>query len=735
MSYNSNNLYNNYIPKNTTIKPSLTQNYPFFQSPSKNPYQNTNNKFQNLNQNFSSSSRQSNYYNQTMSNPNQKNSLKWRNIMKIDLPLLQNCKDINLIQPNINNLVYGEISEEDIQTLPENNIVRLIQILQTSGDILLNDQQDLEGEIMKLETQNMQIMNEYKTKEKSINKNKDLICQLKKEKNRDISVLDTYRNAINNLKNGNTFNFKQIKTNITDININKREENSNLNSNRKGDFKCEFCPDKKFMTEFELKKHLSEVHGIDKLNQNQINQSINQFPKEIHVKFPDEYLQRMNQNDNNNEYLINKMDEMQKNFQETMSNLMQEKKNQESAQNFVKKDNNFNQEMMDRFEKSLKETVNDFKIIMEKNNENQNEQNVIIQEQEDEPNDEYNNWKRSEIMRLNEELNYINIEKEKEEKNYESQIEELENYIKTLKIEIVENKKFREDEEKENHKPINLNTNLIKNRTIEYQTQPVKIKKEIKQKTYFNAGKLMSDHDDSDEEFERRKRIIELYNNDRDFVTKFIKNKTVLTDINIGNQNIPSSTINQNTFFNANGINKNYIIPEVSQSLEITDNREQNIMNKEKNVELDKYYKRYRKRDNGYLNDPKFINYFVHTLPSKFDENQEIEEKSKNLMKDKILNTGVKMFPNNINMIPQIEEENLKKENADDLAMLFDSLMNNMEKENVDQKGNQDEYYKSIKVVLGLYNMINNAKEIYNKHNFDLGLKKKIVLKMKKMKE
>ena len=90
----------------------------------------------------------------------------------------------------------------------------------------------------------------------------------------------------------------------------------------------------------------------------------------------------MNQNDNNNEYLINKMDEMQKNFQETMSNLMQEKINQESVQNFVKKDN-FNQEMMDRFEKSLKETVNDFKIIME----NQNEQNVIIQEQEDEQNE------------------------------------------------------------------------------------------------------------------------------------------------------------------------------------------------------------------------------------------------------------------------------------------------------------------------------------------------------------
>ena len=94
-----------------------------------------------------------------------------------------------------------------------------------------------------------------------------------------------------------------------------------------------------------------------------------------------------------------------------------------------------------------------------------------------------------------------------------------------MKIEIVENKKFREDEEKENHKPINLHTNLIRNRTIEYQTKPVKIKKEIKQKAYFNAGSLMSDHDDSDEEFERKKKIIELYNNDRDIITKDIKKK------------------------------------------------------------------------------------------------------------------------------------------------------------------------------------------------------------------
>jgi hypothetical protein len=92
------------------------------------------NPYQNLNKNYSSTYRSNynNQANQTIYSPHSKNSLKWRNLMKINLPQLKYSRDINLIQSNLDNLVFGEISEEDIQSLPELNIVKLIQILQTS---------------------------------------------------------------------------------------------------------------------------------------------------------------------------------------------------------------------------------------------------------------------------------------------------------------------------------------------------------------------------------------------------------------------------------------------------------------------------------------------------------------------------------------------------------------------------------------------------------------------------
>ena len=373
MNYNSNNLYNNYIQNNTTKKPYQTQPYPYFHSPnSQKSNNNILNPYQNLNQNFSSTYR-SNNNNQTILSPNSKNSLKWRNIMKIDLPQLKHSRDLNLIQSNLDNLVFGEISEEDIQSLPELNIVKLIQILQTSCDILLNEQQDLEGEMLKLENENVQIINEFKTKEKNAIKNKDLIRRLKKEKQRDLSVLQSYKNVINNLKNGTYYNLGQLNANITDINIrNKNSDNINLKSSKEGEFKCEHCPGKKFMTEFELNKHLSEIHGINKNNvnnQNQINNQQNQLPPQINIQLPPNYFGDINENNNNlnNDELMRKMDDMKKQFQDTFIKLQEEKKReQEEFQNMPKFDNNYNQQMIDRLENTFKDTINDFKLMIEK---------------------------------------------------------------------------------------------------------------------------------------------------------------------------------------------------------------------------------------------------------------------------------------------------------------------------------------------------------------------------------
>ena len=101
--------------------------------------------------------------------------------------------------------------------------------------------------------------------------------------------------------------------------------------------------------------------------------------------------------------------------------------------------------MLDKLESNFKQTLNDFKVMMEKNNENKNEPNIIIQNNG--MSDDYNNWKKKEILRLNKELEDKKNEIDLEEKNYLNQIEELENSIKIINIEITQNKKYKEDEE------------------------------------------------------------------------------------------------------------------------------------------------------------------------------------------------------------------------------------------------------------------------------------------------
>ena len=721
MIYNSNYLYNNYIPKNTNKKAYQTQPYPYNQSPpSINPYNNTNSQY--FNQNLGSTNR-SNNNKQTIFSPHSQNSLKWRNIMKIDLPLLQNSRDLNLIQPNLDNIVFGNISEEDIQTIPDTNLVKYIQILQTTCDILLNEQQDLEGEMVKLENENIQIINDFKKKEKTANKNKDLICHLKREKQRDISVLDTYRNAIHNLKNGNTFNFKQIKTTtIKDININDKKE-----ENKKGEFKCDYCPDKTFLTEFELKKHLSEIHGIDKLknNPNQIYQIQNPLPPKVNINFPPNFYNNYNdnQNINNNEDLIRQMEDMQKKFQETMLQMQENRKKEEEMQNLKKfeQKNNNNQEILDRLEKTFKDTVNDFKLMMEQNKE-KNEPNIIIQNTG--PDDDYINWKKKEILRLSEELKEKQDEIDKLDENYEKQIKDYETNIRTIKLEIYNKKKYLEDEE--NNRPPNINSNIIIKQQIEYETKPVINKKEEeqkqKQKAYFNSGKLVSDHDDSDEELKNAKNVIEAYENEKDIINRLIKKKRVLTDIS------PSNTLNQNKFFNITQAQQKDIIPEVSPVLETSNNIDNTIISgglrnvDNKNIKLDNYYKRYKKRDTDYIEEPDFNRYLIETLPKKFDLNPDVTQKANDSMIDNINKTGKEIFPKNLNMNPQIEENELKEENTDNLAMLVYSLTNNMEKRNIDNKGNQEDYYKSIKELLELDKMAEKAKEIYNKQKMGINL-------------
>ena len=88
---------------------------------------------------------------------------------------------------------------------------------------------------------------------------------------------------------------------------------------------------------------------------------------------------------------------------------------------------------------------------------------------------------------------------------------------------------------------------------------------------------------------------------------------------------------------------------------------------------------RFIKRDNNYILESEFSNYFIETLPKKFDLDPQINQQANDLMDNKIMETGAQIFPNNINMIHEVDEEKLKEENTDNLKILINSLFNNME--------------------------------------------------------
>ena len=709
----NNNLYENNILNNTSKNISKTQPYKYFQSPSsQNKYNQTKTQFQNINPNFSSVN-QTTYNKQTIYSPHSINSLKWRNLMKIDLLLLKNSRDLNLIEPNLDNLVFGQISEEDIQSFPEANTVKLIQILQTACDILLNEQQDLENQSHKLENENVEKINEYKKKDKIRNKRKDSIHRLKKEKKRDIGVLKTYLKVIDDLRNGNSFRFKKIN-----IDVNKTNRNTeNIRSNVENKIKCPLCQDEKLYKDFELKEHLKEVHGLDKSN---VNNQPNQNPIQINIQPSPEYYNN-NNNNGNNEELLRKMEEIQKQFQEEFTKLQEEKKREQDNHNIPSNKVDYNQQF-EKIENTFKETLNDFKAKIEKSNENNKEPNIIIQNSEIQQ--DYYNPKNEEILRLNDELKNIKNEIDKQEKFYESKISELDSNIKTIKIDIIENKKFLEDEDNFKHQTIN--TYITMNNPIENQTEAIDLK-DSSEKTYFNSGKLISDHDDTDEENNKKKRIIEAYEQGYKDIANNIINKNKASNQNDLHKNqIPKSTINQNTFFEINKIEGKEIIPEVSGVKETLNKNEKIVNNNinlrnevKKNIELDNYHRRYMKRDNNYLKSNKKEDYFIETLPKNFDLN--ITEKAKDLVQNKIPDVGMEIFPNNLDMVPKFEEPQLKQENIIKLTKLVNSLINKMDSNNKDKEGKENNYYISIKKLLGFKGIQSNSLEIQNKpRKFDI---------------
>ena len=158
--------------------------------------------------------------------------------MSLDLNFIQQTNDLSMLEAYLENLIYSNINEDEISSVPEGNVAKLIKIYQFTIEYLLNSQAKLENQVNFLQEENSRNSNKIEMKDSKINEDKDTINRLKKQIERDRIVLLTYQNAIANLK-------KEKKTNI---NISLNESQNILNEKKmKKNFIVNFVRERNFI--------------------------------------------------------------------------------------------------------------------------------------------------------------------------------------------------------------------------------------------------------------------------------------------------------------------------------------------------------------------------------------------------------------------------------------------------------------------------------------------------------
>ena len=636
-------------------------------------------------------------YNNYIQKKRPKTSIRWRNVMKIDLDLIKNTNNLSLLNNYLENFLYSTVTEEDIQAVPEGNVVKLIKILQFVNEFLLNSRQDLNENINSLNQNRQSLINEHQKLEERIMSEKECLDKYNKERKLRMKELADYKNAVNALLQGGMPNLDFArKTNITSIDINK---NINYNYSKTGfrgpmnGYKCKYCIGKIFSSEFELKKHLNDIHLISQFPDEEINfKSVTQqIPQQINVTMPP-----LNNNaNNNNEIYEKKLNDMKMEFQQFMN-----KAEIDSLKNQIKK-NNYNpgddyKLQLERMGNTFNDTLKQILGVMIKNN--QDKQKIIInpiKPEKDLKNEEEINSLRNEIDRVNKILE--NKRKEHEEKKLK-----LKNEINVLtnrKLQI--NIEMNQDRVKQPTKKKILSVEQMD--TLSY-IKPNRGK-------YHQQEILESDHDDSENE------TIDLY--------KKMQRDSELINI----------------------ILKKKIKPDIKEKKPIEeDEDEEKLKNINLNQyddyeeeDLDHFYKKYIKRDQNFLNIPVFKRYLKGVLPNQFDNNNKVRKNAELNINKKISNTALFFYKEDTSKIPPTHKiSDLVKEDKNDLINLIKDISQDMEMLNKNDDNIKDPYYVSVKKLIDFNDIENTVNMLDNIYKDGLNqklrtAKKKVVFSSDKL--
>ena len=606
----------------------------------------------NFNQTNFSNFHQSNNFN----NPN-------HNFLMNDMMKL-NPNNLKSIKPFINNFLFSKINFNDIQSLPEENIIQLVNILQNITKNSLNDTNYYLKENNKLNNQINSISSQFKNNNLPYNNNfvsnNEIKTLLKKNKEQE-KLIQSYREVLKGKKNNNIL-----------IDDEEDEKHDVKKSKSKIRYYCQFCANKKFYTEQFLEDHMRRRHMafseqynlIQKknLNKNKLfNETKNSIEKMI-INY-----QIKNQYNNLNEKLYN--------LEKKVSPNEESKENQKP--NFPKSD----------------DTLID--TILRSSNKNNNKKNKISMSRGNfEQNDE--EYKRNHMK-----LKKQKIEEKRLEKEYKQYETKKLNEMSALKIEnaYLKSKKIFDslNFEKDDTPYISLlrrssmQNSLIKSQNNTIRNSFLKVTQTNKLKNHLVSNSTM-----------KNSQLINANNNNNESI--FLNNNNIEPNIlkssivDIKNQSLIDSKISQSIIIDGDNnlkgqnISNNNINEEIEQT--------------EEEKQLQEFYKKFVYRDrnyNGNLN-----NYIIKIIPDSYDiSDNKINEDKENSIKN------LTMKDTNNSIDNPNDFENYKNEQLIDL---INKININMGEES-EKKDNYGFYSKNLDEMLDIKDIIDDATNIFYQNN------------------
>ena len=597
--------------------------------------------------------------------------LKWRNIMKIDIDLIRNSNDLSLINNNLENIIFSDITEDDIQDVPEDNVIKLIKILQFINEYLLDQRQMINNRIISLQQEGEKLVKNNQDLDMNILKQKEHLKKYEQNAKDRLKQIADYKTAINTLlKDGKTI-LRGKNINITDINmdINRANnyydynQNQNMENNLKSGYKCQYCTGIIFPSKFELNRHLKDIHQITNIDEpqqniriqktNPVSQTKLTIPIEVNLK----PLNNIIRNDNNSNILLEKqLYDMKLDIQKQMSQFeIYRLENQIRNQ----KNNNNNGEQYKQMIERMGNAFNDkLKQAMGSMVQNQPVVQPIIKK----------NKNKEKLDKLDEEI-YL-LKKKIEEarlKNSELDTQIIKKKDEIIQLNIKKYTMTNTNPNKTEIKPKKIQ--LVPTQTTNILYNKYKPKKKSKWES--RAGELISDHDDTDKEDKKNKTILRQITEKTEFI-KIITNPRIV-----------------------NPYPKNNMLKTVPHNLDIPDE-----------IDLDDFYRRYKNRDREFCDKPKFKNY-KRVLPIDFNDDYDINNNARNLMNNYIQGQA-EFFSNNVKdyKIPSVIEINdLKGLDRDDLKETIGTLLKNIS--NLNDEGESKKHYESLKKLADLKNLKN----------------------------